>query len=176
MKYLKTGVLSDFGTKGRSFKVNTYGRIITDSTNSLELPIGTTGQRPELGLSTNGLIRFNSSLNVIEAYFTDNQGSGWEIVKKAARTAITKQTIPGYSTETIFGPLVEIPASINNIIVIVENVVQIGTTNFVLVTDPAGPSPSREGSSYPAGTYIQFTDDDSVPTGIDITILYGFEL
>lgn len=176
MKYLKTGILSDFGTKGRNFRVNTYGRIITDSTNSFELPIGTTAQRPESGLSTNGLIRFNTDLQVIEAYFTNNQGSGWEIVKKAARTAITKQTIAGYSTETLFGPLVEVPASINNIIVIVENVVQISTTNFTLVTNPSGTSPSRGGSPYPTGTYIQFTDGDSVPTGIDITILYGFEL
>jgi hypothetical protein len=176
MKYLKTGILSDFGTKGKNFRVNTYGRIISDSTNSLELPIGTSNQRPESGLSTNGLIRFNTDLQVIEAYFTSNQGSGWEVVKKAARTAITKQTIAGFTTETNFGPLVEVPASINNILVIVENVVQIGTTNFLLVTDPSGTSPSRAGDPYPAGTYIQFTDNDSVPTDIDITILYGFEL
>jgi len=175
MKYLKTGVLSDYGTNSRAFKVNTYGRIITNSTNSLELPIGTTDQRPEIGLATNGSIRFNTDRQVIEAYFIDNFSSGWEIVKKPGVAAITKQTIAGFTGETNFGPLVEVPVSINNILVLVENVVQLGTTNFILVTNPSGTSPSR-GTSYPTGTYIQFTEGDSVPTGIDITIFYGFEL
>jgi hypothetical protein len=176
MKYLKTGVLSDYGTGGAAFKVNPYGRIITNSKNSLQVPTGTTAQRPEANLETNGLIRFNTDLNVLEGYFTDSLVSGWETIKQASYLTVTKQTLAGFTNETMLGPLDQVPASINNILVIVENVLQIGQTNFTLVTDPAGTSPSRSDSPYPTGTYIQFTDGDSVPTGIDVTVFYGFEL
>jgi hypothetical protein len=176
MKYLKTGVLSDYGTGGAAFKANPYGRIITNSKNSLQVPTGTSSQRPEAGLLSRGLIRFNTDLNVLEGYFTDGTVSGWEIIKRASHLTVTKQTLNGFTNETRLGPLNQVPTSINNILVIVENVLQIGQTNFTLVTNPAGSSPSRSGSPYPAGTYIQFTDGDSVPTGIDVTVFYGFEL
>jgi hypothetical protein len=176
MKYLKTGKLSDYGTSGQ-FTVNPYGRIITNSTNSLKLPTGTTAQRPQTELSSNGMIRYNTNLNVLESYMN----GGWEIVKKPASVAIVKQTIAGFNAETYYGPLTQVPANIDNLVVLVDNVLQISTTNFVLETDPAGTSPSRGDDPYPVGTYIRFTGDtpstfEFVPTGIDITILYGFEL
>lgn len=176
MKYLKTGNLADYGAS-RQFIVNPYGRITTNSTNSLKLPTGTTVQRPQSSLSSNGMIRYNTSLNVLESYMN----GGWEIVKKPASVAIVKQTIAGFTDETYYGPLTQVPVNIDNIIVLVENVLQISTTNFVLVTDPAGTSPSRGDVSYPTGTYIRFTGEtlgtfEFVPTDINITILYGFEL
>jgi hypothetical protein len=176
MKYLKTGNLSDYGAS-RQFIVNPYGRITTNSTNSLKLPTGTTVQRPQTSLSSNGMIRYNTTLNVLESYMN----GGWEIVKKPASVAIVKQTIAGFNTETYYGPLTQVPANIDNLIVLVDNVLQISTTNFVLATDPAGTSPSRGDAAYPTGTYIRFTGDspgtfEFVPTGIDVTILYGFEL
>jgi hypothetical protein len=176
MKYLKTGNISDYGTS-RQFNVNPYGRITTNSTNSLKLPTGTTVQRPQSEISTNGMIRYNTTLNVLESYMAGN----WEIVKKPSSVAIIKQTIAGFTNETFYGPLTQIPASINNLIVLVDNVLQISTTNFILETDPAGASPSRGNDPYPAGTYIRFTGDlpgtfEFVPTGINVTILYGFEL
>jgi hypothetical protein len=176
MKYLKTGNISDYGSS-RQFIVNPYGRIATNSTNSLELPAGTTAQRPQSDLSVNGMIRYNTNLNVLESYMN----GGWEIVKKPASVAIVKQTIAGFNAETYYGPLTQVPASINNLIVLVDNVLQISTTNFVLATDPAGTSPSRGDAAYPVGTFIRFTGEspgtfEFVPTGIDVTILYGFEL
>jgi hypothetical protein len=176
MKYLKTGNLSDYGAS-RQFTVNPYGRITTNSTNSLKLPTGTTVQRPQTALSSNGMIRYNTSLNVLESYMN----GGWETVKKPASVAIVKQTIAGFNAETYYGPLTQVPASINNLIVFVDNVLQISTTNFVLETNPVGTSPSRGDDLYPVGTYIRFTGEspgtfEFVPTGIDVTILYGFEL
>jgi hypothetical protein len=176
MKYLKTGNLSDYGAS-RQFTVNPYGRITTNSTNSLKLPTGTTIQRPQTELLSNGMIRYNTSLNVLESYMN----GGWETVKKPASVAIVKQTIAGFNAETYYGPLTQVPANIDNLIVLVDNVLQISTTNFVLETNPAGTSPSRGDDLYPAGTYIRFTGEslgtfEFVPTGIDITVLYGFEL
>jgi len=176
MKYLKTGNISDYGGS-KQFTVNPYGRITTNSTNSIKLPTGTTAQRPQSALSSNGMIRYNTTLNILESYMN----GGWEIVKKPASVAIVKQTIAGFTNETFYGPLTQVPVSINNLIVLVDNVLQISTTNFVLATNPSGTSPSRGNSAYPTGTYIQFTGElpetfEFVPTGINITILYGFEL
>jgi hypothetical protein len=176
MKYLKTGVISDYGSS-RQFIVNPYGRITTNSTNSLKLPTGTSLQRPQSQLVSNGMIRYNTTLDVLESYM---EGS-WEIVKKPASVAIVKQTIAGFNEETYYGPLTQIPANANNIIVLVENVLQISETNYVLTTDPPGTSPSRLDQAYPVGTYIRFTGPNPgtfefVPSGIDVTILYGFEI
>jgi hypothetical protein len=176
MKYLKTGNISDYGTS-RQFTVNPYGRITTNSTNSLKLPAGTTNQRPQSAISSNGMIRYNTVLNVLESYMN----GGWEIVKKPSSVAIVKQTIAGFTNETFYGPLTQVPTNIDNLIVLVDNVLQISTTNFVLQTNPSGDSPSRGNDPYPTGTYIRFTGDlpetfEFVPTGIDITVLYGFEL
>jgi hypothetical protein len=49
-------------------------------------------------------------------------------------------------------------------IVLVENVMQIQTTNYTILTDYDG----NNGN----GTYIQFTSP--VPTGKNITIFYGY--
>ena len=171
MKYLKTGSLLDFGGS-KGFYINPYGRIVTNSTNSLKVPTGTTAQRPGTNELSDGMIRYNTTLNLLEVYMFNK----WEVLRRPSELTISKQTISGYTGETKFGPLSEVPATINNILVIVENIVQIGTTNFVLVTNPGGSSPSRGNGAYPPGTYIQFTDGDSVPTGIDITVYYGFDL
>jgi hypothetical protein len=66
-------------------------------------------------------------------------------------------------------------ASINNIIVLVENVFQIGTTNFTIVQNPAGiPAAAFYGGagSYPAGYYLEFAD--AIPVGKYVTVFYGY--
>ena len=81
------------------------------------------------------------------------------------QTSVTGGTLgPGNATETKFGPLTFVPASADNIIVLVENVIQISTSNFTIVTNPVG---------YPSGTYLNFLS--AVPLGKEITIYYGFD-
>lgn len=176
MKFLKSGSLFDYGAGNKNFTMNPHGRISTNSTNSLKVPVGTTAQRPEVGVASNGVIRYNSTLDILEGYVS----GGWEVIKRAADSTITKQTIVGYTGETYHGPLTIEPATFDNMLVLVDNVLQIYTANFTTVTNPGGTSPSRNGIPYPTGTYLRFPDGlggfESVPTGINVTIYYGFDI
>lgn len=177
MKYLKSGGLKNYGIADKAFTINPFGRISTNSTNSLKLPTGTQQQRPDPVYATNGVIRYNTDNNTIEGIVNGN----WEIIKVASSVTNSKQTITGFNTETYFGPLDQVPASGNNLLVLVSNVLQVFQDNFVLETDPSGSSPSRSGSPYPAGTYIRFPTGisgvfETLTDDVDITIIYGFEL
>ena len=132
----------------------------------MKLPIGTTNQQPGQSGNTitspaNGMVRYNSDTNQLEAY----QNSAWRNVRFKEATAITQQTAgTGNGTETKFGPLSPIPTAAQNVLVLVENVMQIATTNYTLVQNPGG---------YAAGWYISFTS--AVPVGKPVTVLHGFD-
>jgi hypothetical protein len=141
MKFLKTQNISRYGLIDNVFRANPYGRYIMDGTGALRLPKGTTAQRPQLsGVSTpegaNGYIRYNTSIDPVtsqqvglEAYVN----GVWEIVRAPGSTTITKQTLgPGDYVDDVFGPLQIVPSSADNMLVFVENVFQISTTNFLL--------------------------------------------
>jgi hypothetical protein len=123
------------------------------------LPKGTTAERPQLSsvrqpTDANGTIRYNTSTNSIEAYV----GGAWEVVRAPGASSITKQTLgPGDGTAVTFGTLTLTPSSADNIIVLVENVMQISTTNYSLTS---------------SNTNITFTSP--VPLGKYITIYFGF--
>jgi hypothetical protein len=141
MKFLKTQNTSRYGLSDNAFRVNPYGRYIMDGTGALRLPKGTTAQRPQLsGVSTpagaNGYIRYNTSIDPVtgqniglEAYVN----GAWEVVRAPGSATVTKQTLgPGDYVNDVFGPLIIVPSSADNILVFVENVFQISTTNFLL--------------------------------------------
>ena len=86
-------------------------------------------------------------------------------------TTITQQSLGnGDGTETVFGPLASgdsafpVPNAAQNVLVLVENVFQLSTTNYTLVQNPAGKA---------AGYYIQFTT--AVPLGKPVTVLHNFD-
>jgi len=141
MKFLKTQNTSRYGVVDNAFRINPYGRYIMDGTGALRLPKGTTAQRPQLsGVSApngaNGYIRYNTSIDPVtgqniglEAYVN----GAWEVVRAPGSATVTKQTLgPGDYVDDVFGPLVIVPSSADNILVFVENVFQISTTNFLL--------------------------------------------
>lgn len=138
MKFLKTQYTSRYSPSDNTIRVNTYGRAVMDFNGGVLLPKGTTAQRPQLTgvrqpTDANGTIRYNTDLNEIEAYV----GGNWETVRAPGASAISIETHgPGDAADTIFGPLTNVPASANNIIVLVENVMQIPTTNFTLEQNP----------------------------------------
>jgi len=171
MKFLKTKNISKFSVSDNAYIQYPSGRIVIDSTNSLRVPKGTTAEQPQSSLRTGGMIRYNTSSGAganpaataigLEMY----HDGAWRTVRLKGPSTITKQTLgPGNNSETKFGPMTFVPASADNIIVLVENVIQISTTNFTLVTNPIG---------YASGTYINFLS--SVPTGKEITVYYGFD-
>ena len=186
MKFLKSQNTSRYGLTDNAFRVNSYGRYVMDGTGALRLPKGTTGERPQLsGVSTpngaNGYIRYNTSLDLLtglpiglEAYIN----GVWEVVRGPGTGTIYKQTIgPGNYEEIYFGPLDRVPATADNIIVLVENVFQISTSNFTLVQNPPGVALATfgqlvEGQPYPAGWYLRF--ESPVPLDKLVTVYFGF--
>jgi hypothetical protein len=181
MKFLKGQNTSRYIPNDNSLEINPYGRAVMDFNGAVMVPKGTTAERPTFvsgmrqpaegeTLSTkipNGYLRFNVDIDSFEGYINGT----WEVIRAPGANTITKQTLgPGDYAEDTFGPLLTdaiyqnaYTASDDNIMVFVENVYQISTTNYTVVQNPAGKA---------AGYYIQFTSP--VPLDKYITVLYGF--
>ena len=163
MKFLKQKNISKYSATDQTLFTNHYGRAVMGLSGGLRLPQGTTAQRPNTsgvrypGDSSefaDGTIRYNLDTNSLEALIA----GVWEVVRAPGATTITKQTLgPGDGVAVAFGPLTLTPSSENNIIVLVENVMQIGTTNYSLTS---------------SNTVITFTSP--VPVGKFVTVFFGF--
>lgn len=189
MKFLKTKNISKFSINDRALIYYPGGngpgnRIVMNAKGGLMLPKGTTGERPQLTsvrqpTDANGTLRYNTSLNILEAYI----GGSWVTVASALASAITKQTLgPGNGTETVFGPLnasyvSAYSASADNIIVLVENVMQISTTNYSVQQSVSG-SLTGPSAPYADGWYVKFTSAVPATGGggnpVYVTIYYGY--
>ena len=157
--------------KGISYDVN--DQVVVDSSNSLLVPKGRTDERPLT--PNNGHIRYNTDTNEFEVY----QNDSWRKMRFKESRPIHQQNVGvGDDSETKFGPLYNddpdesAPASAQALIVLIENVFQIATTNYDLVQNPSGNSPST-GLPYPSGWYVDFSDP--VPTGKPVTVLHNFD-
>jgi hypothetical protein len=197
MKFLKTQNTSRFLLKDNQFKSNPYGRYTMDGTGGLRLPKGTTAERPQLSSvempnGANGMIRYNTTTNNLECFIAGY----WETVAAPSSSAILKETYgPGDYTEIYFGPLPAayepefLPSgggSLDNIIVLVENVWQLSTTNFTLVQNPAGTSSPTgylggvaystvDGRTNPAkSTWWLTFSPEPPPLGKYVTVYYGY--
>jgi hypothetical protein len=163
MKFLKQKNISKYSVTDQTLFTNHFGRAVMGLTGGLRLPQGTTVQRPQTsGVRypgnasefADGTIRYNLDTNSLEALIA----GVWEVVRAPGATTITKQTLgPGNNVDVTFGPLTLTPSSADNIIVLVENVMQISTTNYTLTS---------------GNTYITFTSP--IPIGKYITIYFGF--
>lgn len=191
MKFLKTKNISKFSINDRTLIAypdsnGPGGRVVMNSHGGLMLPKGSTSQRPQLTsvrqpTDANGTIRYNTSTSEIEAYV----GGSWVVVASPVANAITKQTLgPGDGTETVFGPLNSTPsfvtsysASDDNILVLVENVMQISTTNYT-VEQSVGGSLTGPNAPYADGWYVKFTSAVPATGGggnpVYVTVYYGY--
>lgn len=139
MKFLRKSQLNFRNVKDNSVAIQIDGEVTLDSTNVLLVPKGATNERP---LSpTNGHVRYNTTVNEFEFY----QNGAWRKVSYKEPTSITQQNLGnGDSEETYFGPLnsgnTDYPypelSMPQNIIVLVENVFQLATTNYTLEDNP----------------------------------------
>jgi hypothetical protein len=170
MKFLKQKNISKYSATDQTLFTNHFGRAVMGLSGGLRLPQGTTAQRPQTTNTVrypgdasefaDGTIRYNIDTNSLEALIAGI----WEVVRAPGSVSIRKQTLgPGNGVDVSFGPLAEsIPAGIiapydYPIVVLVENVVQISTTNYTLTS---------------SNTIITFASP--VPAGKSITIYYGF--
>lgn len=161
---------------GKGIKYDTDDQIIVDSTNVMLVPKGTTAQRP--ATPTNGHLRYNITTNQLEAY----QNTAWREVRYKEPNqdpGITQQNLGnGDATETVFGPLASgdaeypVPAAAQNILVFVENVFQVSTTNYTLEQSSSG-NLTGPNQPYADGYYIKFSGAPDV--GKPITVLHNFD-
>ena len=172
MRFLKQQTLNARNIQGASVKFTTAGLGIIDGTKEIVVPSGTTAERPST--PANAQLRYNTDNNEFEVY----ENGAWKNLRynEPNPVGITQQNLGvGDGTETTFGLLnsgdteYPTPASAQSVIVLVENVFQISTTNYTLVQNPS----SGPNTPYAAGWYIVFSTP--VPTGKPITVLHNFD-
>ena len=172
MRFLKQQSTNTRGTIGTGIRYTTNNQAVIDGTEAIVVPIGTTGQRPSSAI--NGQIRYNTTNNEFEVY----ENNEWKNLRYAEPNpvGITQQNVgTGDGSETTFGPLASgdpeypIPVAAQNVLVLVENVFQLATTNYTLVQNPS----SGPGAPYATGYYIVF--GSAVPTGKPVTIFHNFD-
>jgi len=143
MKYYKRHTLNPSNPIDNGFAQDANGMIITNTKIGMELPSGTSAQRPGSTSYPNeplvsGTVRYNSDLLNLEVY----QRGKWERIRTVRPATITVQNLGnGNYRDTIFGPLNSTYQdsyikSSANIMVYVDNVYQIPVTNYAVGATP----------------------------------------
>ena len=183
---------------GKGVKYDIDDQVILDSTNVMLAPKGRgpvladqvsvdpagASQRPTS--PTNGHVRYNTSTSQFEAY----QNGAWREVRFKEPNqdpGIVWQTLSpaGDQVETVFGELQSgdanypVPADANNILVLIENVLQLPTTNYTIhQTSDISTGGANEGPNHPytasgSGWWIKFTSP--VPFGKSVTVIHNLD-
>ena len=191
MRLIKRQTTNQRSITGKGVQYDIDDQVIVDSTRAMKVPTGTIDQRPgELGVATSsaiGQVRYNSTDQQLEAY----QNGAWREVRFKEPNqdpGIVWQNLGVGNVaadETVFGELQSnetdypVPASANNIIVMIENVVQIPTTNYTIhQTSAITSGGAEEGPNHPytasgSGWWIKFTSP--VPTGKPVTVIHNLD-
>jgi hypothetical protein len=188
MRLIKAQTTNLRSIYGKGVKYDIDDQVVVDSTRAMVVPVGTLAQRPgELGVSTSstvGQVRYNTTDQQLEAY----QNGAWREVRFKEPNqdpGIVWQNLGVgdiTATETVFGELNSgddnylVPASANNILVLIENVLQIPTTNYTIeqtaTVNVTGANPGSYVQS-DTGWWIQFTSP--VPTGKPVTVIHNLD-
>jgi len=166
MRFLRQQSTQNRGIFGnKDIRKNIYGLVTIDSTDKMQIPKGTAAQN--ITASVDGQIRYNTDTDVFE----NRQAGQWAPVRRFEPANVVQQAMGnGDDVETKFGPLVNgdtynpIPKAAENIIVLIENVFQLATTNYELEQNPPGKA---------VGWYVVF--GTPVPTGKPVTVLHNFD-
>lgn len=146
MRYLKTQSTNRRLLQGKALKFTQFQELIAESTGAFVMPKGSSAQRP--ATSEIGMVRYNTQTRVFEFYQDLGNGNAdWTTIRLSEPTPITFQNAGGGNDiQIIFGPLdaypsdpsagYKQPTSINQILVMVENVLQIPGENVFLVENP----------------------------------------
>ena len=190
MRLIKAQTTNLRSIYGKGVKYDIDDQVVVDSTRAMVVPVGTLEQRPgEAGVATSstvGQVRYNTTDQQLEAY----QNGAWREVRFKEPNqdpGIIWQTLSpaGDAVETVFGELnsgdtdFAAPASADNIIVLIENVVQLPTTNYTIhqtaeiTTGGAQEGPNAPYTASDTGWWIKFTSP--VPFGKSITVIHNLD-
>jgi len=173
MRLIKRQTTNLRNVSGTGIHYDAFGQVILETPNVMLVPKGTTAERPVY--PTNGHLRYNTTTDEFEVY----QDSAWRNMRFKEPTAIVQQTLgTGDDDETVFGPLdsgdttYPIPETAQSVIVLIENVFQISTTNYTLEQSSSG-NLTGPNAPYADGWYIKFTS--AVPLGKPVTVIHNFD-
>ena len=185
MRLIKAQTTNLRSIYGKGVKYDINDQVIVDSNNVMLIPKGTEAQRP--ASPNNGHIRYNTEDNQFEAY----QNGAWRELRFKEPNqdpGIVWQNLGVgnvLADETVFGELnsgdtdFAVPATANNIIVLIENVIQIPTTNYTIhqtaeiTTGGAEQGPNPPYTETDTCWWIKFTSP--VSTGKPVTVIHNLD-
>lgn len=142
MRYLKRQSTNTSILNGRGIIYDAVELATIESTSALLLPKGTTGNRPT---AVEGMIRYNTTTQNFEAYEANPAFGtpGWKKFRTDEPNLIHVQNLGnGDNVESLFGPLdandpvTPVPSAPAQVLCMVENVLQIPTTNYIFIQNP----------------------------------------
>lgn len=163
--------LRSIAGNGMKYDINSINRM--GGAIGMVVPLGTTAERPALPEA--GMMRYNTDVNAFEIYA---DGAWGEVRKKEPGNIVQQNLGNGDASETVFGPLdngdanFPIPGAAQNLLVLVENVFQLSTTNYTLEQSASG-NLAGPNSPYADGYYIKFTSAPDLAK--PITVLHNFD-
>ena len=142
MRYIKRQTTNSQTFGGRGINYDAQELTVIDSASALLLPKGTTGARPT---AQEGMIRYNTTTQNFEAYEASAAFGtpGWKKFRTDEPKLIHAQNLGnGDNVEKLFGPLdandaaTPVPSAPAQVLCMVENVLQIPTTNYTFLQNP----------------------------------------
>ena len=178
MRLIKAQSTNLRNVTGKGVKYDVDDQVILDSSNVMLVPKGTTAQRPSSAID--GHLRYNTDDDRFEI-FENGSWFGLRVAAPSTQAPILQQNLGnGDANQTIFGPLdsgdteqVE-PVAAQNILVFVENVFQISTTNYTLVQNPGNRAEITSVISVGATTVIETATNHGFTTS-DLIYISGVE-
>lgn len=170
MRFLKTLTLNRRAIYDSRVALDTTSNFTLADSLSLILPKNSTS----IGTPTEGQVRYNTSTHEVEVY--QGSSASWRSLRFKESTKIIQQNLGGIDGYSYFyGPLNAMynPSNVSsennnfdgqNILVIIENVIQIWNTNYVITQNPtAGVTTSAESDD--GTTTLSFASTAAIPTG-----------
>lgn len=173
MRFLKRTTVNPRDPRDYRLYVNVTSDIVMGGRASLQLPAG--AEADKSATLSNGMIRYNTDTNEVEVYQVNN----WRTLRYKESTGITQQSIgTGNGASTYFGPLNPAPPAVvqsgttwggQNLLVVIENVLQIHTTNYTIAQNPT-PTLTAAGTNLSGTTTINVTPTNNAATNFTDTI------
>lgn len=167
MRYLRTQVINRRAPYDQRLQIDSSNNILMSSPAAVQVPAGTSALRPIVGnrygtsstTDLSGMIRYNTDLDQLEGY----QHGQWRSFRFKEAGKIVQQNLGAGDGSTVyFGPLstyspTNIASEVDNygaqnLIVIVENVIQVATTNYTIASNPIISAETYSGTLSAAAT------------------------
>lgn len=174
MRFLKTLTLNRRAIYDSRVALDTSDNFTLADSLSLILPKNSTS----IGTPTEGQVRYNTATHEVEVY--QGSSSSWRSLRFKEAGKIIQQDLGGIDGYSYFyGPLNDMynPSNVasennnydgQNLLVIIENVIQIWNTNYVITQNPtAGVSTTVQADD--GTTTLTFASTASIPKGSVVT-------